>query len=534
MRTKSIHLTAVLLALVLLLTGCGFDGFLDYLDEAYGHYDTVAFSDMAYTRPDMAELQNILSDTCSLAQTETSLSTLVRSINAFYRAYDKFYTNYNLADIYYCKDLTDSYWEEEYTFCAQNAPEADAALDTLLRALADSPLRKQLESDKYFGADFFSAYEGETVWDADFVALLEQEAALQSQYYTLTNDSATYFPAHSVQLADLFVDLVELRQKIAAYAGYSSYPAFAYDYYFYRDYTPMQAEDFMTNIGSSLYDLYCRVGQSDIWDLAADYSSEQDTFRYVKDAAVAMGGTVSEAFSLLEEAELYDIRYSANKYSSSFELYLWSYYEPFIFMNSYMDQTDKLTFAHEFGHFANDYICNGSTVGIDIAEVHSQGFEYLSLCYNEDAEDLAKYKLADSLATYMDCSAYALFEHRVYSLTGSDLTVENVHALYEQIGTQFGFNIGDWNSWDFVTVSHFFTDPMYMVSYVVSNDLAMQFYQKELDAPGSGLALYQQCLTSQDSYIVSFAQQYGLESPFEEGRLQKVCQSFQTLLPTNP
>lgn len=537
MRRTGIRVVVLCLVVALLLSGCSLLEYFFYLDRVFGDPDIVAYEDMEYVRPDMSALEDTLSASCATVLDGESLTAVLNAIYDFYDVYDSFYTNYSLADIRYSGDLTDTYWETEYNFCVENAPTVDAALEELYYTIADSPLRENLEGDNYFGPGYFDAYEGESVWDEDFLSLMEQEATLQSQYYDLSNQalsveyySEEYFSTYGTQMAELFVELVRVRQEIADYVGYSSYQAFAYDYYYYRDYTPAQAEDYLTQISDVLYDSYCQVNRSDVWELAYGYCSENDTFRYVKETAQAMGGTIEEAFRLLEEAGLYDIRYGENKYDSSFEVFLWSYSEPFIFMCPYLDQTDKLTFAHEFGHFANDYACGGSYAGTDVAEVHSQAFEYLSLCYGSGTDDLAKYKMADSLCTYMEQAAYALFEHQVYGLTGDDLTVENVMALYESIGTQFGFDIWAWDSRDFVCIPHFFTSPMYVVSYVVSNDLAMQFYQLELDASGAGLALYEQCLTSEDSYIILFAEQYGLESPFTEGRLEEVAAIFRDVL----
>ena len=130
----------------------------------------------------------------------------------------------------------------------------------------------------------------------------------------------------------------------------------------------------------------------------------------------------------------------------------------------------------------------------------------------------------------MEQSAYALFEHALYGLSSSELTVENVTALYEEVCQYFGLDSSQWDSQDFVTIMHFYTNPMYIISYVVSNDLALQFYQMELDNPGSGLHLYEEVLTSQDSYLLNFAQTYGLESPFSESRLQTVAEIFQNTI----
>ena len=196
-------------------------------------------------------------------------------------------------------------------------------------------------------------------------------------------------------------------------------------------------------------------------------------------------------------------------------------------MNPYLDQSDKLTFSHEFGHFAADFSCDGTFCGTDIAETHSMAMEYLTLCYGKDTELLTRYKLADSLCTYMEQSAYALFEYQVYGLQGNDLTAENITELYRKVSKQFGFDVFDWDPREFVTVIHFFTDPMYTVSYVLSNDLAMQIYQLELENSGDGLSLYENFLPSQDSYILTFAETHGLENPFSQERIQSVAAFFQ-------
>mgnify|MGYP002510720388 CR=1 FL=1 len=46
-------------------------------------------------------------------------------------------------------------------------------------------------------------------------------------------------------------EAVQLRQEMAAYLGYGSYPEFAYDFYYYRDYTPQQAQAYFETVGLS-------------------------------------------------------------------------------------------------------------------------------------------------------------------------------------------------------------------------------------------------------------------------------------------
>lgn len=75
-------------------------------------------------------------------------------------------------------------------------------------------------------------------------------------------------------------------------------------------------------------------------------------------------------------------------------------------------------------------------------------------------------------------------------------------------------------------VPHFFTNPLYIVSYVVSNDAAMQIYQAELETSGAGLKLLEDNLATEQAYFLAFVEEAGLKSPFLPGRAQELAQTF--------
>ena len=558
MQKMKYRILALVLAMSMLLTGCanvdfdgyfdglqsvvegeassrdgGFDGFFDTLQSSVGDGAVVRYESMEYTRPDMTQMEQTLQAACDAAAAGESVDTVMEAVYGFYEEYDWFYTCYNLADIRYSGDLTDIYWEKEYNYCMEKSAAVDAALEELYYALAKSPLRQELEKPKYFGAGFFDSYDGENLWDETFTAMLEQEAQLQNAYYELSTQSLdyelgseSYYDACADDMAQLLVDLIRMRQEIAAYWGYTDYVQFANDFYYYREFTPADMEYYLAEIQEELVDLYRQVDFG-IWDVTWEYSSEEETLDFVRQAAKNMGGSIWEAFELLETAGLYDITYSENKYNSSFEVYLTSYLEPFVFMNPTLSRYDCLTFAHEFGHFCNDYVSYGSYAGIDVLEIFSQGMEYLSLFYGENGEDLVQAKLADSLCTYVEQAAYAAFEQRMYALTGDDLSVEGLYGLYEEVAQAYGFESMGYDKREFVTITHYYTNPMYIISYVVSNDAAMQLYQMELEETGTGLAWMENNLDTEVSYFLEFLQDSGLESPFAAGRIQQVRSIFE-------
>jgi oligoendopeptidase F len=520
-----------------MLTGCsGLIEYFDRISQLLG-LSITEFADMEYTRPDMAAFRKNLDDCCQKAEIETDFDSLQQIILDFYSVYESFYTNYFLATIHYSKDLTDQYWETENTFCTENSAEVDAGLDRLYRVLAKSPLRQQLEGEDYFGPDFFAAYEGESIYDETFTDMLNREAELINQYYAISGQSAAaayysneYFEIYGKQLAALFRSLVLLRQEMAAYAGYDSYPEFAYEFHHVRDYTVSQANDYLQQIQTQLVPLYRQVNASGGWNMNLQQSSEQQTFAYVQAVANSMGGVVKEAFDVMAEAKLYDISYGRNKFNASFAVYLYDYAVPYVFVNPTMTEHDKLTFAHEFGHFCNHYASYGSGAGVDVSEIFSQGMEYLSLCYAEDGGNLEKIRMLTCLSTYVEQAAYASFEQKVYMLPMEAVTEENIQRLYEETGMAYGFDSWAWDSRDYVCINHFFTSPMYIISYVVSNDAALQLYQMEQAEQGSGMKCYTDHLTSREAYFLAFLEKAGLQSPFAPGRLEEVRITLEKVL----
>ncbi len=540
MKKNVIRLIALAVCLCTLLSGCGvvdiWGYFEQFRDLMYAPKLT-AFADMEYVRPDMDEFDRRLEHALDAAEWETEdIYQLEQAILDFYEIYDRISTSYALANIYYSQDLTDSKWEEEYNYCSSLTATVDAGLDKLYRALAKSPLRDELEGDEYFGEGFFDNYEGESLYDETFQAMLEKEAELQSRYYAISGEAAAaeyyseeYFSVYGKQMADVFVEMIRLRQQIAAYAGYNSYPEFAYDFYFGRDYTVREAKSYLSAIQADLVPLFTELLYDGKLDVDYGRSSQKQTAEYVREMASAMGGIVDQAFQAMEEGDLYDISSGKNKFEASFEVYLSSYNTPFVFMNPTNTDRDKLTFAHEFGHFCSDYASVGNGAGVDVAEVFSQGMEYLSLCYVED-EDLAKLKMSDCLQVYILQAAYASFEMQVYDLEDSQLTAENVEAVYARVLQDYGLGDLGWDTRDYVGIMHFFVSPMYVISYVVSNDVALQLYQLEAEEDGKGLACLTENLTSSETGIVTFAEAAGLESPFRQDRLKDVAKTLEKVL----
>ena len=206
-----------------------------------------------------------------------------------------------------------------------------------------------------------------------------------------------------------------------------------------------------------------------------------------------MGGYQQETMTYMLAYELVDVTKSAKKYPGSYEIYLEDYESPFVFVNSTGYEEDVLTIAHEFGHFTDDYVNYGIGKSTDINEVISQGMEYLTLFYLQDADvaaALTDYKLMDALRLYVEQGSFNAFEERAYALAEDEITVENLNRISLEVSEEFGLT-GGWSdnyhakSW--VDITHFFEQPFYVISYCVSDSAAFQLYEMEAESKGLGV-----------------------------------------------
>lgn len=486
--------------------------------------EVLRFRDMEYERPDMNQLERAMEEALDASEA-ADYDSARDAVEAFVDQYELYATQYSLANIRYNLDLTDSYWEEEYNFCTENASQLDEWKEELFYALAESPWRSKLEED-VFEEDFFLDYDDENAWDEAFTELLRQEAELQNEFYALTSEET----ASPQELAELLADMVVLRMDMAEHWGSESYADFAWEFYYDRDYTPEEAFAYTNQIAQELVPRYLALAGSDVWDIRYEASDRKETLSYVRSCAKALGSSVKEAYDVMRDRDLYNIDRSKNKFPGSFETWLPTYGVPYLFCYTYEMKDDKLTVAHEFGHFCNDYASSGSDAGIDVKEFFSQGMEFLSLSYGKNGEELTRAKLADSLCIFVEQAAFMNFELRIYQLPREEVSAERLAQVYGEVSRQFGFDRFGGDEYEFTQINHFFIAPMYVISYVVSDDAALQLYQLELEEPGAGAQLYLEQLDTEEGFILAFLEDAGLESPFAPGRLEQIGELYDRML----
>lgn len=563
MKKKTARILALLLALSLLLGGC-----VPTAEEAApGLAPGETFDDLEYRRPDMAGMEEAVA---RLQESLGSLSlptTLRKQIEICYDFYYHYDTMFSLADIRSCQDMSDVFYREEYAWCLENRPRVQQLMDSMYLSCARSvyaPLMEKL----FFWEGFMAQYGSEEMQEQpeEIYELYRRENQLINSYRSLiaqpfvevegqnldyreSLDAAqgediyalaeAYYEQYNPLLGDIYAQLVSVRRQQAELLGYDSYEQMEYSAVYERDYSPQQAEEYLEDIKQYMVPLYRQLTESRSYSLLSwEYMPREQLMEIMARAAENMGEEIQESFRFMEEHRLYDVELRPDKAGISFQTYLSDYEAPFIFLSPYGDQSDVLSFAHEFGHFADAYVNYNAYETTDLAECFSQAMEYLVLFYMDGAPDeetadwLMYYKALDTLDMYVGQAAISEFESRAFRLPPEELDAEGLNRLYLEVCQDYGLHNSDTKlqALGWIDVPHLFENPFYVISYPVTNDVAMQIFALELEEPGQGLEKFLSMLPRTHEALLPSVDEAGLDSPFQEGRVLRALECLEPVL----
>lgn len=523
--------------------------------EAEPILDPVSFAEMEYERPDREQLCSDVAAVQTMVEQGGDLDTVLDAFHAAYDGYRIFSTMAALAYIRYTLDLEDEFFTEENSWYDEQSPLVEQAFEKCYIAMSQSPLRDDLE-EELFGEGFFEFYDENQVYSNDrAVELMQQEAALQTEYMSLQSNMTinwngeerlfdevvaevsddygayltayqTYYEKYNPLVADIYIRLIRLRKQIAQELGYDSYADFAYEYTYRRDYTPEQVAQYTADIAEEMSGLFFTAAYN-------TYTEDMDTdtsFALLADAAGAFGGEIEEAYDYMLRYGLFDLSESTSKLPGSYMTYLDAYEMPYLYVSPTGTIDDLLTETHEFGHFVDGYVNCNTTSSIDCNEIFSQGLEFLMLDRADLTSDqryaLTSSKISDCVTVFLTQGCYAAFEQAAYALPDDELTTENLNRLFYEYNEAFGMGFTGLEQiigpgW--IDIQHFLIAPFYVISYCISNDAALQIFQTE-QASGTGLELYRTLLgLSGDNTVLNLLDEAELDSPFAPDRVAELA-----------
>ncbi len=560
MKKRAIRLLSMLLAL-LMLTGCSSSILNDQLDSAYralqrnfisADRNLVPFDEMEYLRPDMSAISADF-DAVNDALDGGDIDAVSDALDACYLDYYNFDTMYTIADIRSCQDVYDSYYADEVSWCGESFAAVQQKMEDMFYACAASDLAQELE-ENYFWEGFTDDYSdwSQSYYNDAAVELMQRESALVSEYRALAAESAASlgetisymqtirnYEKYNEDFARIYIELVRVRQELAAQFG-MDYEQMQYSFYFERDYTPEQAAQYVADIRSYMVPVYEEVMEASPYDdIYYDYIDEDELLGVLGSVTELMGGDVKAAFDFMTKYELCDVSLNSSKAAMSFQTYLSNYEAPFLFLDPYGDTEDILTLSHEFGHYVDAFVNYNASETIDMSECYSQAMEYLALGYydevlgEDEADNLRRMKLLDTLDLYVQQTSFAEFESTVYSMDPDQLSAEVLNDLSLQLARDYGYcdeSRAKYYAMSWSDIAHFFEYPFYVITYPVSNDIAMQIYELSQDGGTAGLDKYNELLSREYTGFLDNIEEAGFTSPFESGRVQRVADDMRLLM----
>ena len=502
--------------------------------------DNKDFSDITYEHYDLSNLETLLNQVTEMASSGGTRDEFTQLDNQIYWELAYIYTLNSIIDLQYSDDPTNEYVSQEYLYtdnlCTQASSEYWTAMSTM--ALSDN---SDLMEASY--ADWqIDSFRNTSNTSDEEDALFGQESELEQQYYSLmAADSVDYD-----SVLDDYVELVKVRQQIAAAEGYDSYADYAYGQ-FARNYTPVDAQtiwDAAKNYFVPLMQEYgynASVQVSGLYDAADIDCSEQTILDSMAKAIPQISDEAYEAFSFMRTHGLYDIGSSAAKMDTGFTTTLYYYNEPFIFNAAKNNFTDYTDMFHEFGHYLNAYYTVSDPIfGVsdnDLAELQSQGMEVLFIKYYGDifgeqyANDVSVYTLMNLIYSVIDGAMYDEFQQKVFA--EQDLTADEVQEIFKQVYAEYGYQTYDGYETSWMDVEHNFSYPFYYISYSVSAISALELFSIAKDSSYDEAKDKYLRAAALDGEVYCFSdavEEAGLSDVFDTATSQRVTDSVGAFL----
>ena len=305
-----------------------------------------------------------------------------------------------------------------------------------------------------------------------FFALSRREAELNEKYNEIYGDSDA--------CAELYIELVKLRNEIAAECGYDNYADYANDMVYARDYSADDIEEFSEAVAEYISPLWGGlVGISMKLTDSYEGMSEDDLKDRVGDIFYDIDEELGRSYSFMTENDLYDIelRKGKNSAAGAYTVLLEGKWVPYLFTSDTGDSIWRvMTFIHESGHACSlmhtpevdaPWLTYLNIMSIDTCEVHSQGLELLcehwfGKLFGSGAAYARFAETANIAGVIMDGCYFNEWQTRMYN--EKEPTVEKANSIAAELLDKY-YGIKDYKIKDaqdmWVQVPHNFVAPMY-------------------------------------------------------------------------
>lgn len=432
-----------------------------------------------------------------------------------------------IAYILYCCDQSDEVLKQQYL----------DATDTLTQAYDDTMqmFREVYLSGSPANAVLFAEWTEEELlqlerYTSEVAELEKRNEELVVEYQALDDDEM------QSAMIPLYIELVQNNNRIAEIYGYDNYYDYAYQVVRERDYGKDSVEIARGYVADYLVPATINAIQAFAMNFQSLRSRDQAVVigimegDYRQQAEPYLDMYLESLPSVLQENML-DMQergrgiFSERKDAQDGAFTATVYDDPICYFGP--GYTGTLTLAHELGHYAAARFTDMEDSPLDLAELQSQGNEWMLIRYLE--QELGKdvyvalrdYKLFSNMATILISMMVDEFEQKVYTAADiSSFTRADFEALATEVMERYGGEefiasyLTDFQLyWKMVVME----SPVYYVSYAVSGVAAVNLFTISMEDYDRALEIYTYLVTQcdPDAGFLGNLETVGLAGPFE-------------------
>lgn len=484
------------------------------------------------TDEDKAEFLRALQEALQLMEEGAEESVIDEKI---YQIEDLFYhisDQADLAYVFFCMDGEDLVASDQYTYASEMKSDAYYEYMVMCQTVdaSDYPYRAHFFED-WTESDFVEMRQ----YTEEISAINKKNDELLVEYRALDPDADSF----GAEVSRLYVEMVANNQALATKFGYPDYVSYAHEMVYERDYSHEELvllrsymQNYLVPLCESAFDAFYESYQeltpmdqllisgwlyNDYDDVAGD-----PVEAYVASLPESMQACMSKV--LQEEYAIFTEELTS--YEGAFTGYFYEDSYPFCYFGP--GYHSVFTVIHEAGHFWAADCQGGLDIDLDLAELHSQGNEWLMLEFSKGMlsrncyQALRNYKLYESLATVIVGVIIDEFEEMVYTNASSlDGSLEQLEGYINEICNRYGGKdfieeyITDISTyWKFVVIE----SPVYYISYSVSAISALALYSEATKNYAKAFDIYEALSAGElipDAFLENL-KKAGLATPFDE------------------
>ena len=455
------------------------------------------FSEMPYTRPDIAALKQLADEIVTRLDAAQSAKEQLDAFYEFEEASKQVETLGTIAYIRHTINTKDEFYTAEQDWMDEVMPQLEELSQNVNLALLRSPFRAELAAE--LGELLFTNMEiAVRSFKPELMPLMAEENKLTSEYQKLYASAMVefdgktmplpmlgpykqsldrevrkaayetegrFFDDHREELDELYDKLVKNRTAQARMMGYENYLPLGYDRMRRNSYGPKEVELFRQQVVADLVPLVQQVKKNQQSRLGLDHMYFYDDAMRFPDGNPVPQGTAddilqagldmyhglspetAEFIDFMYENELLDVLSKDGKAPGGYCTSIPAYQAPFIFSNFNGTSGDVDVLTHEAGHAFADfravrkgYIRALQSPTMESCECHSMSMEFLTQDFHKNffGDATEKYEIdhcEDSLIFIPYGCLVDEFQHRVYE--NPDMTPAQRNELWAELEKKY-------------------------------------------------------------------------------------------------